>query len=624
MAVPDKFKAIGDFQEYYSGARVAPYLTIFIGGNHEASNHLSELYYGGWVAPNIYYLGAAGVIRCGPLRIAGISGIWKGYDYRRPHFERLPYTERDIRSIYHVRELDVRKLLQIRTPVDLGLSHDWPKLAVYHGDKDALVRKKPFFFEDIENQRLGSSAAQYVLEHTRPSFWFSAHLHCEFTATIDHDKLELTAPKLLRKGQPGPVPTPISKPVEKTVAKPRGPEVNVNQDKINAWQQFYKVAAVTESEERKKSLADLAEYDRRVAAGEISAASSTTYDLTWKQVNAKEGTTDRHIATVTKSARASPTSRSPLAAVQNADEIDLNLDSSSEVAQNERGEDMAKTEESVAGVIQETPIKNTDEIDLDGDLSSASSVASNLEALSVNDPDEVASASPDQSPTDTKPETSTSHKPEETTPIESLITNKSTDFLALDKCEGQHRHFLKLVALSSISEPEGTSDEQRPYGLKYDKEWLAITRVFAKDLVFGDPQAVFPADKGVEAYRKEILTAEEWVEENIVKNGKMAIPENFALTAPVYDPSVSIHTRDQPIEYLNPQTEQFCELVGIENPFGMSPEAQQAQMAAIAAHNEASGSRRGTHSGWGHGRGHRGGRGGRDGRGRGRGRGRGA
>ena len=42
---------------YYSGEKKAPVLTIFIGGNHEASNHMQELSYGGWVAPNIYYLG---------------------------------------------------------------------------------------------------------------------------------------------------------------------------------------------------------------------------------------------------------------------------------------------------------------------------------------------------------------------------------------------------------------------------------------------------------------------------------------------------------------------------------------------------------------------------------------
>ena len=30
--------------QYYSGEAVAPILTVFIGGNHEASNHMRELY----------------------------------------------------------------------------------------------------------------------------------------------------------------------------------------------------------------------------------------------------------------------------------------------------------------------------------------------------------------------------------------------------------------------------------------------------------------------------------------------------------------------------------------------------------------------------------------------------
>ena len=58
-----------------------PY-TLAVGGNHEASNHLWELHYGGWVAPNIYYLGAAGVVNFGGVRIAGLTGIFNPRHYR--------------------------------------------------------------------------------------------------------------------------------------------------------------------------------------------------------------------------------------------------------------------------------------------------------------------------------------------------------------------------------------------------------------------------------------------------------------------------------------------------------------------------------------------------------------
>ena len=40
MACPDKYKSMCTFYKYYSGEAIAPVLTIFIGGNHEASNYL--------------------------------------------------------------------------------------------------------------------------------------------------------------------------------------------------------------------------------------------------------------------------------------------------------------------------------------------------------------------------------------------------------------------------------------------------------------------------------------------------------------------------------------------------------------------------------------------------------
>lgn len=43
MACPPKYRALNTFYKYYTGEETAPCLTIFIGGNHEASNYLVEL-----------------------------------------------------------------------------------------------------------------------------------------------------------------------------------------------------------------------------------------------------------------------------------------------------------------------------------------------------------------------------------------------------------------------------------------------------------------------------------------------------------------------------------------------------------------------------------------------------
>lgn len=51
MACPIKYLSMGSFYKYYRGEKIAPCLTVFIGGNHEASNYLREMYFGGWVAP---------------------------------------------------------------------------------------------------------------------------------------------------------------------------------------------------------------------------------------------------------------------------------------------------------------------------------------------------------------------------------------------------------------------------------------------------------------------------------------------------------------------------------------------------------------------------------------------
>lgn len=192
MACPPKYRSMQTFWKYYSGQEVAPVPTIFIGGNHEASNYLQELPYGGWVAENIFYMGSSGVVNFGGLRIAGVSGIFKRYDFKKGYFEAAPYNPDTIRSVCHQREFDFWRLShltpQLNNPnaVDIFISHDWPEGIYNFGDVGQLLRHKPYFREDIQQHNLGSPASMALLSQLKPTFAFAGHLHCKFTAIMPH------------------------------------------------------------------------------------------------------------------------------------------------------------------------------------------------------------------------------------------------------------------------------------------------------------------------------------------------------------------------------------------------------------------------------------------------------
>ncbi|KAG8816920.1 hypothetical protein FRC17_000133 [Serendipita sp. 399] len=186
MAVPQKYRQLGQFHHYYTGKKVAPVLTLVIGGNHEASNYMWELYHGGWLAPNIYYLGGSNCVRLNGVRIAGCSGIYKDRDYHMGHFETIPYDNSALRSVYHVRAYDVLKLSLLTPGLGVCISHDWPEGIYKHGDVKWLISKKPFFEEDINKGELGNPYMMETLRTLRPQWWLSAHLHVRFQAEVRH------------------------------------------------------------------------------------------------------------------------------------------------------------------------------------------------------------------------------------------------------------------------------------------------------------------------------------------------------------------------------------------------------------------------------------------------------
>jgi lariat debranching enzyme len=142
------------------------------------------------VAPNIYYMGYAGVVSFHGLRIGGISGIYKSHDYQMGRFEAPPFDKRTIRSAYHVRNIDVYRLQCFTEfnskPLDIMLSHDWPQGIEQYGDTAKLLRVKPHFRAEIGRNDLGSPANLQLLNSLKPKWWFAAHLHVNFKATFAH------------------------------------------------------------------------------------------------------------------------------------------------------------------------------------------------------------------------------------------------------------------------------------------------------------------------------------------------------------------------------------------------------------------------------------------------------
>lgn len=88
---------------------------------------------------------------------------------------------------------------KLKQPVDIFLSHDWPRSIYHYGNKKQLLKTKSFFRQEVENNTLGSPAASELLEHLKPAYWFSAHLHVKFAALMRHQVGQKTSVLIFNK-----------------------------------------------------------------------------------------------------------------------------------------------------------------------------------------------------------------------------------------------------------------------------------------------------------------------------------------------------------------------------------------------------------------------------------------
>lgn len=185
IKVPEKYKHQGDFPAYYNRKKRIPYKTIFIGGNHEASNILNDFFNGGYITKNLYYLGKTGVIRYKGVTIAGVSGIYDYKDYYKGHYESESLSTNNIVSIYHLREYDIVKLnLLLQTKIDIFLSHDWPWNVVNEKDRDGVCKVKKYW-SDLADNTMGNYPCRFLMEILKPRFWLSSHMHYYYTNKIN-------------------------------------------------------------------------------------------------------------------------------------------------------------------------------------------------------------------------------------------------------------------------------------------------------------------------------------------------------------------------------------------------------------------------------------------------------
>ncbi|KAG9302162.1 hypothetical protein G9A89_020596 [Geosiphon pyriformis] len=596
VAVPPKYRCLGDFHKYYSGESKAPIPTLFIGGNHEASNYLWELYYGGWVCENIYFLGYAGVVNFGGLRIGGLSGIYKPHDYNIGRFEQMPFTDRTLRSIYHVRNFEVMKLAQIRKPLDIFLSHDWPRGIEQYGKTGQLIAKKEYFQKQIQTNTLGSPACEELLYKLKPRYWFAAHLHVKFAAIFNHNPQSVATENYVDDFTLKDIYIPVSTNEYPPASIKNPDEIEMNFDDDDDDDDDDNIESTSESAfTPKPSHAEMESTDRNVPE-DIESTDDSTF--TPKPSHAEMELNDKDVPEVIESTGDSTFMPKPIHAEMELNDKDVPEYIGSagdstftpkpnhvEIESNDKDvpEGIEYTGESIFTPKpshtemelndKDVPEANCDKI-VDGDEEThqqdeslgktvEKKLDSNLDNIEIdsNDHDNLGKTEGvmETSTENENSETSqNSNKPKIFADSSSIPLNLNqtmiTRFLALDRCLPR-KDFLQII---DIPEAQG------PLEFSYDEEWLAITKVMDEYLYMTHKVVKLPHESYLE---KQIDPQFQWVHDNITtrENG-LLIPKNFIQTAP---PQSIVEDKKSDFDpykpFLNPQTQSFTELLGINN-----------------------------------------------------------
>ena len=113
FAAPQKYHIMGSFYKIANGERKAPCPIILISGNHEAMDLIFQLPFGGYIAPNVYYMGRGCQLQVGDILISGLSGLYKSNEYYNPVNESFP-----LRSVADIHTaISIRAFTEFQLPL---------------------------------------------------------------------------------------------------------------------------------------------------------------------------------------------------------------------------------------------------------------------------------------------------------------------------------------------------------------------------------------------------------------------------------------------------------------------------------------------------------------------------
>ncbi len=176
-----------EFADYASGVRSMRRPFVFVGGNNEDFEDLETIPDGGVLAPNVEYLGRAGMKVLAGIRVAYLSGIYAPTRYDRP---RLPVDRPEtVKQAGYFRAPEVAAVRAV-SGADLLVLHEWPRGIA--GKESAVAQVGARGIRPAHWSMVGNPYAAAVVTALRPPWVLCGHLHVPHAVSLHWDDGKVT------------------------------------------------------------------------------------------------------------------------------------------------------------------------------------------------------------------------------------------------------------------------------------------------------------------------------------------------------------------------------------------------------------------------------------------------